>query len=65
MSPYAAHDEDGMPVWAVKVQIGERVFKREFPQTAEGKQQAEAHIKRLNEAILYESRTAHPNKRPA
>lgn len=65
MSPYAAHDEDGMPVWVVKVQIGERVFKREFPQTPEGKQQAEEHIKRLNEAILYESRTAHQNKRPA
>ncbi len=65
MTPYAAKDEDGMPVWAVKVQIGERVFKREFPKTDEGNEQAEAHIKRLNQAILHESRTAHQNKRPA
>jgi hypothetical protein len=65
MTPYAAKDEDGMPVWAVKVQIGERVFKREFPQTPEGKEQAEKHNKRLNEAILHESRSAHPHKRPA
>lgn len=65
MKPYAAHDEDGMPVWAVKIQIGERIFKREFPQTPDGLARAEEHIKKLNEAILHESRTAHPNKRTA
>lgn len=51
MHPFKAVNEMDEPIYKVAYQFGHRVLTREFPQTPDGLERANKHIRELNEKL--------------